>query len=375
MSELGAPPRTRRDGARGSQRGAARANRRRQRTRRTVLVMVVGLAVLVGASLLAWSTLKPLVASFTAEDDYPGPGSGEVRVVIADGATGTDIAQELQQDGVIKSVDAFVKAAAADPRANGIQPGQYVLRKEMSAAGAIEVLADPANRQVSTVTIREGLRLQETLNAVAEGSRLSPEDLEAAAATPAELGLPAQAKGNLEGWLFPATYEVSDATTASDLLSQMVSRTVQELTELGVPQDQWEATIIEASLVEAERGSDADAPKIARVLDNRMRIGMPLQLDTTVNYALKRYKVGVSYEDLKVDSPYNTYTNTGLPPGPINSPGSVAIQGVLNPAEGDWIYFVAVNPDSGETKYATTSAEFAKLKAELDRWLAANPGR
>lgn len=371
MSDLGAPPTTHR----GAQRGAARANRRRRRNRRTLVVLLVGLGLLVGASLLAWSTLRPVVQSFLADDDYPGPGSGEVTVVIPDGASGTVIARELQQQDVIKSVDAFVQASADDSRAAGIQPGQYVLRRQMSAAGAIDVLADPANRQVNRVTVREGLRLQETLTTLAEGTGLSAEDIQAAAAAPSDLGLPAQAKGNLEGWLYPATYEVSDATTATDLLSQMVSRTIQELTDLGVPQAKWEATLIEASLVEAERGSDADAPKIARVLDNRLAKDMKLQLDTTVNYALDRYKVGVTYKDLEVDSPYNTYKYAGLPPGPINSPGSVAIQGVLDPAPGDWIYFVAVNPDTGETKYATTPAEFAQLTAELNRWLAANPGR
>ena len=245
----------------------------------------------------------------------------------------------------------------------------------MSAQGALEVLVDPANRQVSTVTIKEGLRLTAILEELAATTGLPVADFEAAAGDPAGLGLPAQARSTLEGWLFPATYEVGSSTTATELLRRTVARTVQELTELQVPKDQWEKTIITASLVEAERGSDEDAPKIARVLQNRLDQGIKLQLDATVNYALNRYKVGVSLKDLEVDSPYNTYRYGGLPPGPICSPGRVAIQGVLNPAPGEWLYFVTVNPDTGETKYATTESEFSQLKVELDRWLVANPGR
>ena len=361
---------------RSDQRTARDARRRRQaRTRRTWLAVALGVGVLLVASAVAWTAIRPLIASFGAPEDFPGPGTGEVRVVVPEGASGTAIGQELVEAGVIKSVDAFVGAAADDSRAAGIQPGEYQLRREMSAQGALDVLVDPANRDVSTVTIKEGVRLKAILEALAKATGLPVADFEAAAGRPAELGLPAQAGGLVEGWLFPATYEIGSSTTPADLLSQMVARTVAELTDLAVPPEQWERTIILASLVEAERGSDEDAAKIARVLENRLVQKIPLQLDTTVNYALDRYKVGVSLADLEVDSPYNTYKIAGLPQGAICSPGRVAIEGVLDPAEGSWRYFVAVNPDTGETRYGATEAEFAAMKAELDRWLAANPGR
>lgn len=370
MSETGAPPGTGRRDARESQR-----RRRRVRARRTWLSVLLGVGILLVASALAWTAIRPLVASLTEANDYPGPGAGQVSVTIPDGATGTEIAQVLKDAGVVKSIDAFVTTASGDSRASGIQPGDYLLRREMSAAGALDVLADPANRQVARVTIREGLRADAILQTVAEETAISAEDLAAAADAPGELGLPAEADGDLEGWLFPATYEVSGSTTATALLSRMVARTVQELTDLGVQRASWQRTIIAASLVEAERSSDEDAPKVARVVQNRLERDMPLQMDSTINYALDRYKIGVSIEDTKIDSPYNTYQRKGLPVGPICSPGAASIKAVLAPADGDWLYFVTVNPDTGETKFATTEAEFFEIKAELDAWLAANPGR
>ncbi|MBK6874495.1 MAG: endolytic transglycosylase MltG [Kineosporiaceae bacterium] len=359
------------------QRRAARESekRRRTRSRRGRVSVIIGLGVLVAAAGLAWFTIRPLINSLFAPDDYPGPGTGQVSVTIPEGATGAAIGRVLREADVVKTADSFVSLADKDARASKIQPGVYTLRKQMSAAGALQVLADPANRVVKKVTVKEGLRLVEILDALAKGSGIPLADFQAAVKQPAEIGLPAEAGGRVEGWLFPATYEISPQTTALDLIADMVQKTKAELTQLGVEPPRWKAVIIEASLVEAERGSDEDAGKIARVFANRIAQKRPLQLDTTVNYALNRRKVAVSLKDLTVDSPFNTYRHAGLPVGAICSPGVVAIQGVLNPVEGPWLYFVAVNPDTGETKYATTEAEFAVLKAELDKWLAANPGR
>lgn len=359
------------------QRRAARATerRKRRRSRRGWVSVLIGLSVLVGAAALAWFTIRPVVASLFEPGDYPGPGAGEVTITIPDGASGTAIGRVLRDADVVKTADAFADLAASDSRAATIQPGVYTLRKQMSSRGALEILADPANRIVSKVTVKEGMRVSEILPALAEATGIPLAQFQAAVKAPTEIGLPSQAAGRVEGWLFPATYEISPKTTATDLLAEMVRRTVDELNELGVAEDRWNAVIIEASLVEAERGSDADAPKIARVFVNRMEQSRPLQLDTTVNYALNRRKVAVTIKDTQVASPYNTYLRPGLPVGAICSPGRVAIEGVLSPAEGPWLYFVAVNPDTGLTKYATTEEEFFALQAELNTWLKANPGR
>jgi UPF0755 protein len=130
-----------------------------------------------------------------------------------------------------------------------------------------------------------------------------------------------------------------------------------------------------ASLVQAESKLPVDMPKIARVLYNRLEKGMRLQLDTTVLYANGGKKgLTTTAAQRAIDSPYNTYKVDGLPAGPIDSPGQEAIEAALNPAVGPWLFFVAVNPDTGETKYAVTPEEHARNVEEFRAWLRAHPG-
>jgi UPF0755 protein len=126
-----------------------------------------------------------------------------------------------------------------------------------------------------------------------------------------------------------------------------------------------------ASLVQAEARDDEDFAKVSRVIYNRLEKSMPLQFDSTVHYAVGRDgKVSTSEEDRNVDSPYNTYRHPGLPPTPIMAPGEQAIKAALEPAEGDWLYFVTTNPDTGETKFAETFAEHQKNVAEFKEYCA-----
>ena len=128
-----------------------------------------------------------------------------------------------------------------------------------------------------------------------------------------------------------------------------------------------------ASLVQAEGGRLTDYPKIARVIYNRLAQGIPLQLDSTVLYGLNRFGIIASDQELSSPSPYNTYKHTGLPPGPINSPGNAAIQAVLHPATGNWLYFVTVDPKTGETLFTSSQAQFEQFRQELQQNL--NRGR
>ena len=114
--------------------------------------------------------------------------------------------------------------------------------------------------------------------------------------------------------------------------------------------------------------------KVARVLDNRLAINMPLQLDTTVNYANGKTGLTTTPQDRQNPSPYNTYVHPGLPPGPIGNPGEDAIKAVLTPAQGDWLFFVVVNPDTGETRFATTAEEHQANVAIFQQWLREHPG-
>jgi UPF0755 protein len=297
-----------------------------------------------------------------------------VQIRVSQGETLTAIGQTMVDKDVIASVRPFVKAAEADPNATGIAPGIYGLRRHMSGKSALQLLLEPSSRLVSRVTLPEGLTGKQILQRLAQGTGVPIDQLQAAAADTANLGLPAYANGSLEGFLFPATYDFEPGTTPQKMLQTMVARTVQTLDDLKIPAEQRLSVLTEASIVQAEAGSTEDMPKVARVLDNRLTAGMPLQLDTTVNYANGKSGLTTSPEDRKNPSPYNTYLHTGLPPGPISNPGEDALRAVLSPAQGAWLYFVVVNPDTGETRFADTAEEHQANVALFQQWLREHPG-
>jgi UPF0755 protein len=281
----------------------------------------------------------------------------------------------MQNKGVVKTAKAYLAAAADNPATANIQPGTYALKQHMTAAAAVQTLIDPASRLVKKVTIPEGSRLQDILEKIVSDTGMKRADVLAAARNTSALGLPAQARGHLEGYLFPSTYEVEPGTTAEDLLRQMVDNTVGQLDALGVQPKDVHRVLTMASLVQAEGRHPADMGKIARVLTNRIAKKQPLELDTTVHYALGKFTVATTVAQTRVKSPYNTYLHTGLPPGPIGSPGLVAIKATLKPTPGAWIYFVATNPSTGETGFAVTERQFQQLRAKYDAWQRAHPGQ
>lgn len=357
-----------------SQRAAEK--RRQKRRRRTWVTLLVILVVVGAAGSSAWFfAIKPIMASLNAPDDYPGPGTGSVAVRIPPGATGADIATLLVKNGVVKTAKAYRAAADENPNSQNIQPGTYALKQQMTAQGALQALLDPATRLVKKITIPEGSRLKDILDSVVADAGLKRADVLAAAKDTRSLDLPAAAKGNLEGYLFPSTYEVEPDTTATDLLRQMVDSTLSQLDRLGVKSADYHRVLTLASLVQAEGRHPQDMGKIARVLINRLARKQPLQLDTTVHYALGKFTVATTEAETRVVSPYNTYLHAGLPPGPIGSPGLVALKAALNPTPGPWMYFVATNPTDGTTEFAVTAADFAKLKAKYNAWQKAHPGQ
>jgi UPF0755 protein len=347
-----------------------RPQRRRKRRKRAALVIcLVVLAGLVGGIVVGGQKVWGMFAA----QDYTGNGTGSVRVRVHDGDTLTDIAQTMVDDGVIASTRPFVKAAEADPQATAIAPGLYSVRHHMSGKAALNLLLQPSSRLVSRVTVPEGKTVKQTLALLAQRTGVPIAQLQAAAAKPAALGLPDYAHGSLEGFLFPATYDFEPGTTPTQMLTQMVQRAGQTLDELKIPTAQRLAALTKASIVQAESGSSADMPKVARVLDNRLAKGMLLQLDTTVNYANGKSGLTTSPQDRQNPSPYNTYLHPGLPPGPISNPGEEALRAVLAPAQGDWLYFVVVNPDTGETRFAATAEEHQQNVALFQQWLRAHP--
>lgn len=361
------PPRRHRSSAR--DRKAAR-----RRRRRSILVLVVAVAMVLGAGFVVVSLFRGDGSGATAAvSDYPGPGRPSVQVVINSGDTGAAIAQTLVDAGVVATAKAFTKAYDANPDASKIQPGTYTMLLEMKASAAVLALLDSGNRTTLRVTIPEGLTAADIIQRVSEKTTIPLADLQAAVADPASIGLPAEAGGNVEGWLFPATYDVEPTATAAQVLTQMTAKTVAVLQAKGVTPDRWQAVLIKASLVEREGRLDEDRAKMARVIENRLAIDMPMQMDSAVAYG-----AGISGLDLtsadfaNADNPYNVYVHPGLPPTPIASPGEASIDAVLSPAEGDWLFWVTVNLDTGETLFADTYPEQLENEKLYDAWKAAN---
>ena len=204
------------------------------------------------------------------------------------------------------------------------------------------------------------------------------EQIEAAYADTAGIGLPAEAGGNVEGWLAPGTYDVSENATPKDLIKKMVSQTVTRLKELKVSKEDYQKVLTKASIVEREVNREQYYGQAARVIENRLEQtdgethGL-LQRDSTVQYGLGRYGgIPSEAETQDANNPYNTYVHKGLPPGPIGSPGEAAVKAVLNPPAGSWLYFVTVNLETGETLFASTSEEQKANTKKLNDYCSKN---
>jgi UPF0755 protein len=342
--------------------------------RRRPFAILIALLVLAGIVVGIVVGGQRLIRMITpAAQDFHGQGTGSVQIRVQDGDTLSDIARSLVTADVIASEAPFVKAANAHAEATNVQPGVYTLHKEMSGEAALALLLDTKDSLLSRLTLPEGLTVKVTLAKIAASTHTPIAALQAAAADPVAIGLPAYAHGKIEGWLFPSTYDFDPGTPAAEMLRQMVARTAQALDKLQVPEDQRLVVLTKASIVQAEAGSVDDMGKVARVLDNRLADGTPLQLDTTVNYANGKAGVTTTSRDRRNPSPYNTYLHPGLPPGAISNPGMEALQAVLNPTPGDWRFFVVVDPQTGDTRFARTAAEHQKNVLLFQQWLRAHP--
>jgi UPF0755 protein len=354
-------------------------SRKKKRGFSGCLAVIVALAVVLGgAYVLGTKGFHYLKDHLSSAADYSGPGHGKVLFEVKQGDATATIGRNLKSQGVVASVDAFINAADGH---TGIQVGFYELKKKMSADDAFKVLSDPKNLVTDTVTIPEGLRAVDIVAILADQTKYPASAFDAALKDTAALGLPAYAKGNAEGYLFPSTYGFGPKEKPADMLKDMVDRWKQAADEDGLVSGAQKlgrtpAEIMTiASLIQAE-GRGSDMPKVSRVIYNRLdgpgdRQGTNglLQIDATVNYALNRKGVvAVTTEDTQVDSPYNTYAHPGLPPGPINSPGDDAIKAALHPATGDWYYYVTVNLRTGETKFGKTYQDFLRFKQEFAQY-------
>ena len=351
-----------------------RARERKQRIRRRLIGTTVALVVLAGIGIaLAWG-IPRLIDRFSGPEDYPGPGTGEVIVQVQSGQNGYDVAATLVEQDVVASAEAFTDILVADHSIQ-LQPGAYRLMQQMSAQGAVDALVDPANKVEQRVTVPEGYTLPQAFERIERDLGIPQAELLQASGDLTQFELPGNAV-SLEGWLFPATYTFDEGVTAVDVLSTMVDRQRQALEAAGVAEADQERVLILASIVQREARLPDDFGRVARVFQNRLDIGMPLQSDATVAYGTGNFQVVTTTAEERADAsnPYNTYANPGLPVGPIGAPGDTAIQATLAPTEGDWLYFVTVNPETGETVFSETLAEHEVGVARFQQFLRDNPG-
>ncbi|MER6949924.1 endolytic transglycosylase MltG [Nonomuraea sp. NPDC000554] len=360
---------------RGRSRGSSKRGGRRRRRRRNrggfiapLLAFIVLAGIIGGGGYYGYLWLSDALVP----DDYAGQGNGEVLIEIKDGQTASDVAVELERQGVVASARAFTNAIGNAGKSASLHPGQYKLRKGMSAANAVALL-DSGNRMIVKARIEEGRRLSDTLTLLAKQTGKPEKDFVAASKDVGDLGLPSYAKGKLEGYAFPATYDFQPKMTATEMLTAMVERFNATAEKVGLedgakslghsPQE----LVTIASIIQAEAGRYEDMPKIARVIYNRLehKPPMKLKMDSTLMYGLNDYRTSATNAQLQSNTKYNSYKYFGLPPGPISNPGDHAIEAALNPAKGDWLFFVATDPKSKVTKFATTDAQFQVLLNEL----------
>ncbi|WP_073945853.1 endolytic transglycosylase MltG [Streptomyces kebangsaanensis] len=321
---------------------------------------------------------------FGAAPDYAGNGIDEtVTVEIPKGAGGYDIGRALKAAGVVKSVDAFVAAQTRNSRGNQLQAGAYLLKKEMSAASAVEMMLDPKSQ--SNVLVKPGERNVQVYEDIDKQLDLSSGTTQKIATKQYKsLGLPSwannhsQVKDPLEGFLHPGTYPAAKGMKPETVLKEMVKRANESYGRYKLAEkakdldlkDPFELVTV-ASLVQAEGKTHDDFRKMAEVVYNRLKptnteTNQKLQFDSTFNYLMGQSNIHISEREINSNKdPYNTYTNKGLPPGPIGNPGDDALKAALNPTHDGWIYFVATD-GAHKTEFARTYAEHLKLKDKFD---------
>jgi UPF0755 protein len=302
---------------------------------------------------------KPITSTEKSDQD--------VAIEIAQGATGSDIAAQLFEKGVVKSVRSFFGVAVGDTRAAKIAPGVHMISRKLCAKDALEQLLD-SKRIAGLINVVEGEWNSEVFDDMVKAGYQRSEIKKAFA----QLRLPAGFK-SLEGLLFPAQYSFAKGTSASAAIESMVERAQMELKSAGILEAKGKFNSQElltiASIIQAEGGL-ADFTKVSRVIRNRLEKGMPLQMDSTIHYAQKlRGNIFLSTKSTLLNSPYNTYRRYGLPPGPIGNPGRQALLAAVNPEPGNWIYFITVAPN--DTRFTSSFDEFGLWKVEYKKNLRA----
>ena len=316
---------------------------------------VIGLIL----AFLVIALLREVKPAMSSAADFPcnQPGT-EVVISIAEGETGSSIAKRLADLDVVSSYESFFRVAVGDPRSSSIAPGNHRISTKLCAEQALEQLLD-SSRITNLLAINEGAWNSEIGRKLVKLGFAAQEIQSSLKSFPLPEGY-----SSLEGLLFPAQYSFDSSTSLNKVIKTLVDRALKEIDRAGIADGKEDFTpqqlLTIASLLEAE-GNMGDYRKISQVVRNRLKVGMPLQFDSTVHYIEgKRGSIFLSTQSTLLNSPYNTYQRYGLPPGPINNPGFLAMQAAANPEPGDWLYFITVAP--GDTRFTRSFAQFSDWK-------------
>jgi uncharacterized YceG family protein len=351
----------------------AKAPRRRgvpkaRRGARRAIVLLPLLALLA----VAWFAFR-LFQPFADDGDATRP----VRITVPPGATAGEVADLLEQRGVIDSAFFFGLRARLAGQRDDLKAGTFTLKRDMSYAATLDALTStPKPAPVIRVTIPEGRSIREEAPLIGD-TGLKGSYLKAAARNPRTLkglrsyGVPRGTR-SLEGFLFPATYELKRGSTAADLVDQQLAafhRTFDAQDLRAAKRKNLSAydVLTIASMIEREAQVDKDRRLISAVIYNRLKQRMPLGIDATVRYRLNNWSRPLRRSELRADSAFNTRTRQGLPPTPIGSPGLASIKAALNPAKAPYLFYVVKPCGDGAHAFSSTDAQFEKDVAAYNR--------
>ena len=336
--------------------------------RRTRKALVVASAVL-GVVLLGLVVVLGWIALGGGSD---GTAGSAVQLEIKPGTGTQAIARQLESSGVIDSAAWFRVMARITGADSRLKPGVYDLATGMSESSALKQLQAGPPIEYVTVTIPEGFVIEQIAERFAEQAGTPKEEFVSLAKhgatqfTAAHPYLAQAYKGSLEGYLFPKTYRVRAGSSARQVIEMMLDQFDREIAQVDVEQAEKNGLTLNqlvtiASMIERESRLDSERPLISSVIMNRLRTDSYLKIDATIAYVLGTNKFRLTYADTKIDSPYNTYTRKGLPPGPISNPGLESLKAAAAPPQTQLLYYVLTGKDGSHT-FTTNLADFLEAK-------------
>jgi uncharacterized YceG family protein len=343
----------------------------RSRTRRGPVRIAALLAIIIVLAVLLW-----LINAFV--QPFAGDGSGSVAVVIPEGASASKIGDVLANAGVVDSGLFFSLRASLSGSRGDLQSGRHVLKHDMSYSAAIAALSEKPRGDatpVIKVAIPEG-RTRREIRTIAQNAKLTGSYLDATAKAPSGFSLRAYGaprSSTLEGFLFPATYELQAGANVRTLVDKQLEAFKAGFAKVDMTRAKrrnltpYDVLII-ASMVEREARVAKERPLIAAVITNRLREDLPLGIDATIRYATHNWTKPLTESELRRDSPFNTRIHRGLPPSPIGNPGLASIRAAANPSNRDYLYYVVKPGTCGEHAFSRSEQQFQR---DVDRYNAA----